>query len=428
MTAITADSLGRTAIRLPMAVFWPMIILAAAWAASTYSAQTPQVVKGLLPYLPYATALVGAVIGWRFNRSRLVFSLAAVAIGHWLLTGPAQHVRPNTADEIGFLAYGSLFPFGFIALSLLKERGLLTRHGLRRALALAGVGVVVVAVAAAHLWLAADIARTVRSFASSVLWYDILPDSWESLTPLPDVAFAAFAVGAGFFVVRLILLGNPPLESGALGALLASGLALHFTGDAQATSGFFTAAALILLVAAVQDGYRLAFHDELTGLPGRRALTMETMKLGSRYAVAMLDVDHFKKFNDSYGHDVGDQVLRMVASRMERVNGGGKPFRFGGEEFTVLFPGKTRDEAVPHLDALRQSIQDSGFVVRSRNRPRKKPDRPVKPHPPGKKVSVTISIGVAERSNGHGTPDEVIKAADQALYRAKKGGRNRVSV
>ncbi|HEM47567.1 MAG TPA: GGDEF domain-containing protein, partial [Alphaproteobacteria bacterium] len=256
----------------------------------------------------------------------------------------------------------------------------------------------------------------------------VLPAAWETLTPLPDLALAAFIGAAGFFVARLILLGNPPLESGALGALLASGMALHFTGDAQATSTFFTAAALILLVAAIQDGYRLAFVDELTGLPGRRALTMETMKLGSRYAVAMLDVDHFKKFNDTFGHDVGDQVLRMVASRMDRVNGGGKPFRFGGEEFTMLFPGKTREEAIPHLDALRQSIQESGFTVRSRNRPRKKPDRPRKTHPPGRKVAVTISIGVAERSDDHATPDAVIKAADQALYRAKKAGRNRVSV
>lgn len=428
MTAITADSLGRTAIRMPMAVFWPVIFLSVAWAGTAYSAQIPLAIKALLPYLPYAIAIVGAVIGWRFNRSRLVFSLAAVAIGHWLLTGPVRAVKPNTADEIGFLAFGLFFPFGLITLSLLRERGLLSRHGVTRALVLGAIAATVLAIAGAHLWLAPDVARSVRATAAAALWHDFLPASWETLTPLPDVALAAFAIGAGFFVVRMILLDNPPLESGALGALVASALALHFAGDPLAASTFFTAAAIVLLVAAIQDGYRLAFHDELTGLPGRRALTMETMKLGSRYAIAMLDVDHFKKFNDTYGHDVGDQVLRMVASRMDRVNGGGKPFRFGGEEFTVLFPGKTRDEAMPHLDALRKSIQDSGFVVRSKNRPRKRPEKPVKTHPPGKKVSVTISIGVAERSDTHGTPDDVIKAADQALYRAKKGGRNRVSV
>ncbi len=141
----------------------------------------------------------------------------------------------------------------------------------------------------------------------------------------------------------------------------------------------------------------------------------------------MLDVDHFKKFNDTYGHDVGDQVLRMVASRMDRVSGGGKPFRFGGEEFTVLFPGKNREEAIPHLDALRASIQETGFVVRGKNRPRRKPK-----HPPraksGKRVRVTISIGVADRTEKTPNPDMVIKAADEALYRAKQGGRNQVSV
>ena len=180
-----------------------------------------------------------------------------------------------------------------------------------------------------------------------------------------------FIATVAYFIMRLIVLDNPPLESGALGGLVAGGLALHFAGNIQAVSVFFTAAAASMLIAAIQESYRLAFVDELTGLPARRALTMETMKLGQRYAIAMLDVDHFKKFNDTYGHDIGDQVLRMVAGRMDRVGGGGKPFRYGGEEFTVVFPGKTAEEAFPHLDALRQSIEDSGFTIRAKNRPKK---------------------------------------------------------
>ncbi len=426
MTAITTDYLGRSAIRMPLAVFWPAIFLVAAWMAAANSDHMPKVLHPLFVYIPYAVALVGAIIGWRFNRSRLVFSLIAVALGHWMLTGPASSIRPGSSAEVGYVAYALMFPIGLLALSLLKERGLLTRHGIMRAAIFAGLAIIVLALAAADHWLVKDIAITVQKTTVKLLSTPMVPNRWIPATGIPEPATVAFAATVIYFVGRLILLGNPPLESGALGGLLAGLMALHFAGDNLAVSAFFTAAAVSMLTAAIQDGYRLAFVDELTGLPARRALTMETMKLGQRYAIAMLDVDHFKKFNDTYGHDIGDQVLRMVAGRMQRVAGGGRPFRYGGEEFTVVFPGKTAEEALPHLDALRQSIQDSGFTIRAKDRPKAKPTKNAK-NGGGKRVSVTISIGVAERSEKQPNPDSVIKAADQALYRAKKAGRNRVA-
>ncbi len=425
MTAITADNLGRAAIRLPMAMFWPALFLAAAWGATAYAERVPQVVQGLLIYLPHAIALVGAVIGWRFNRSRLVFSLAAVSIGHWMMTGPASSIRPGSSGEIGYMAYALLFPAGLMVLSVLKERGLLTRHGVTRTAIFAGLAAAVLALAAADQWLVEDIAANVQAVAVQWLSVPMIPSGWIPETGIPEPAIVVFVATTAYFIMRLIVLGNPPLESGALGGLIAGGMALHFAGNIQAVSVFFTAAAGSMLIAAIQDGYRLAFVDELTGLPARRALMMETMKLGHRYAIAMLDVDHFKKFNDTYGHDIGDQVLRMVASRMARVSGGGKSFRYGGEEFTVVFPGKVTEEAIPHLDALRQSIEDSGFVIRAKDRAKTK--KAQKKTGGGKRVSVTISIGVSERSDKHPTPETVTKAADEALYRAKKGGRNRVA-
>lgn len=425
MTAITADDLGRSAIRMPAAVFWPAIFLAIAWLATAHADRVPQFLQGALIYIPYAVALVGAVIGWRFNRSRLVFSLIAVSIGHWMLTGPASNIRPGSSAEIGYMAYALLFPIGLLALSMLRERGLLTRHGLIRSTVFAGLALATLALAAADHWLVKDIADAVQAGAVKLLSTPTVPNRWIPATGVPEPAIVAFVATAGYFVVRLILLGNPPLESGALGGLLAGLMALHSVGDNMAVSTFFAAAAASMLTAAIQEGYRLAFVDELTGLPARRALTMETMKLGQRFAIAMLDVDHFKKFNDTYGHDIGDQVLRMVAGRMQRVAGGGKPFRYGGEEFTVVFPGKTIEEAMPHLEALRQSIADSGFTVRAKDRPKGNPAK--RKNGGGKRVSVTISIGVSERSGKHPDPESVIKAADQALYRAKKAGRNRVS-
>jgi diguanylate cyclase (GGDEF)-like protein len=185
----------------------------------------------------------------------------------------------------------------------------------------------------------------------------------------------------------------------------------------------------MLTLSVVQDSYHMAYRDELSGLPGRRALNEALPGLGRHYTVAMLDVDHFKRFNTRYGHDVGDQVLKMVAARMMRVGGGGRPFRYGGEEFTVIFPRKSADEAIPHLEALRQSIAASRLVLRGADRPSQaKQGREMRGSKRGGNgVAVTISIGVAQRDEQHKTPEAVVKAADQALYRAKNKGRNQTS-
>src|SRR3989442_15763061 len=84
---------------------------------------------------------------------------------------------------------------------------------------------------------------------------------------------------------------------------------------------------------------------------------------------------HFKRFNDTFGHDVGDQVLRMVAARLGTVSAGGKSFRYGGEEVAVLFPGKTADECLPALEELRTTVEETHFTLRGKLRPRKKPDK-----------------------------------------------------
>ena len=78
----------------------------------------------------------------------------------------------------------------------------------------------------------------------------------------------------------------------------------------------------------------------------------------------VVDIDHFKSFNDTYGHDIGDHVLRMVAGKLAQVTGGGAAYRVGGEEFTVLFQGKGVHEVVPHLEILRTTIESSNFSVR----------------------------------------------------------------
>ena len=141
----------------------------------------------------------------------------------------------------------------------------------------------------------------------------------------------------------------------------------------------------------------MAYVDALTGLPNRRALDEFLPQLRRRFSLAMVDIDHFKTFNDTHGHDAGDQVLRKVAGHLATVSGGGRVFRYGGEEFCVVFPGQSRKEAQPHLEALRARIEDAGFRLRGRLRPKRKPPERRSRSRGGIKVHVTVSIGVAER-------------------------------
>ncbi|MGH8486134.1 MAG: GGDEF domain-containing protein, partial [Pseudomonas sp.] len=160
--------------------------------------------------------------------------------------------------------------------------------------------------------------------------------------------------------------------------------------------------------------------------PGRRALNERMQRLGRNYVLAMTDVDHFKKFNDTHGHDVGDQVLRLVASKLSKVTGGGRAYRYGGEEFALVFAGKSIEECMPHLEAVREVIANYNIQLRNQdNRPQDdQQGRQRRGASAASSVSVTISIGVSERLVDHRSPDEVLKSADQALYSAKGAGRN----
>jgi diguanylate cyclase (GGDEF)-like protein len=114
-------------------------------------------------------------------------------------------------------------------------------------------------------------------------------------------------------------------------------------------------------------------------------------------------------------------VLRFIGSKLSQVGGGARAFRYGGEEFTVVFPGRTAEEAQPFVESLREAIATGGFGLRAPGRPEKKPEHasegPIF-------VTITISIGVAENSKELSTPELVLEAADAALYRAKESGRN----
>jgi diguanylate cyclase (GGDEF)-like protein len=222
-----------------------------------------------------------------------------------------------------------------------------------------------------------------------------------------------------------------PVPVGSAGAIAAFFLACEWAGSPGAYALFMDASGIMLIVALLQESHQLAFRDQLTSLPGRRALEERLRSVGSRYVVAMVDVDHFKQFNDTHGHDIGDQVLRLVGGRLAEVQAG-TAYRYGGEEFCVLFPGSEIAEAERALEAIRRSIEHYRMAVRAPDRPKqaeegaKRRGRITSQAAPEKVLSVTVSIGLAAPS-GRQSPRGVLKAADEALYRAKKAGRNRVS-
>ncbi len=239
----------------------------------------------------------------------------------------------------------------------------------------------------------------------------------------PPAVLIGAAAAAAAALARFVLRPRA-LEGALVWAVAGTFLAFGPVTDELGTGLYLTAGALALVVALVEMSYAMAYADELTGLPSRRALNELLGELGPRYAVAMVDVDHFKKFNDAYGHQAGDQLLRKIAATLRAVAGGGRAFRYGGEEFAVVFPGLTVDRASPHLEALRQTIAETTFTVRAPDRPRKKPKEALPGS--GKQAGVTVSIGLADSASAGPMPADVVKAADEALYRAKRRGRNRL--
>jgi diguanylate cyclase (GGDEF)-like protein len=170
-------------------------------------------------------------------------------------------------------------------------------------------------------------------------------------------------------------LSTNSIVRGFFWVLVATLLAFIAKSNGQNPIFYFCGAGLIIIASVMEAAHAIAFQNELTGLPGRRSLNTALHGFSRNYTIAMLDIDFFKKFNDRFGHDVGDQVLCMVTSHLRRVGGGGKPYRYGGEELTILFSGKSKEEAIPHLERLRQSIEAAQFGLRNKNRPKNPPQK-----------------------------------------------------
>ena len=332
-----------------------------------------------------------------------------------------------TPARTSVAAISLLLPLNFLGLALIRERGF-TTPAIASRLFFIFLQSVFVAV----------MCRADHAASGSWLTASLINPKWCVWTRIPQLALLAFAVTFGFLLAR-VLLYSKAADNGSLWALLAVAIALDSGSLGRNGTAYLGTAALMLTAAVVETSYFMAYHDELTRLPGRRAFNELLLGLEDRYAIAIVDVDHFKNFNDTYGHETGDDVLRMVAAKLDAVNGGGKAFRCGGEEFAIVFAGMSCKDAWEHVEEVRKIIENSSFRVRGQLDRRHTPRPGERRQPNGKKmrqnaihvgheVSVTVSIGVAEPSTMNRKVDQVIQAADKALYRAKEGGRNRVEL
>ncbi|WIO73144.1 GGDEF domain-containing protein [Porticoccaceae bacterium LTM1] len=272
-------------------------------------------------------------------------------------------------------------------------------------------------------------------FKLSPTWFsaisiELFANSLYGLTISAIAGWLYIAVAAAG--LALLLGKGSNMESSLVGCSLFGMITFGWFGVQNISMIMFSGVTLLLVLNQLGNLLLLSYRDELTQIPNRRALHKAAKALGSNYSLVMVDIDHFKKINDTHGHDLGDQVLKLVASHLRRVRSGGKVFRYGGEEFCILFRGRSADEITEDLEQLRKSIAEYDMVLRdSHSRPKRSQQGVRKRGATRRKgnIRVTVSMGLADsRQTPSGVFESVMKAADNALYGAKRNGRNRLIV
>jgi len=350
--------------------------------------QLPESATNGINYLTHMLAIIVAGFSIRFSRSSVFFYVLLVVVASVILRAGW------TSDALGYGLLSSFLPLLLLTLTVLPDRGIFSVKAIPAYAILILVGVFSII-----------IVMTSPAWATQVVLTDWLPVKYFDWTGQSQtVLIISFAT---LYILLTLCILNPSLHIAAgFGVLCMLIAELHYGSGSRSLNVFGSAALLMCLYAILQDTWRMAYLDEFT------------------YTVAMLDVDHFKKFNDNFGHDAGDAVLRMIAAKMSKVPGGGQSYRYGGEEFAIIFTGKDSRESVRYLETLREAIASKPFIIRRvGRRDHDATTIPLK----NNSVTVTVSIGFADSSGSKTSPWEVLKQSDKALYRAKGKGRNCVS-
>ncbi len=390
-------------MRKVVGVLAPIVVILVAWALAVKVEFSSEATQSLIKVIPYVIALLAIFMSVWYQNSNSFYLVCFVLISFIFISISQGHM-PMLVEAVTMLSI--LFPLNIIWLSFSKERGIFSNYGINKA----------IIVSAQLLWVFINIkikSSTPVTQGISKFYIGI---------KVPAVVIYILVVG---LMLSCYLLKNRYMDLIYVSVLITSIISFYFSNRILLVAIFTSAIFVIVVIAMFDVSYSLAFYDPLTGVLSRRALEQELLKLGNRkYAIAMVDLDFFKKVNDSYGHDIGDEVLKMVASILNRTLSKAKVFRYGGEEFIVIFTGKSYNDTTTQLERTRRTIERRPFIVRSDNRPIEKSDKATKYSKGKGKINITVSIGLAQKTDLLKTGYDVIKKADEALYNSKNGGRN----
>ncbi|MBV1786477.1 GGDEF domain-containing protein [Marinobacterium sp. D7] len=398
-------------------LYLPLLLLILPWAVAPSLRSLDPALQQLVSSLPILLALLAFLLAAGFKRGRIALAAAHLGLTAYLI----QTARSKGVDQpdayVLFTLTSLVIPLVHGWLLIQRDTSPLCRRGVVKLILTLAPSAVLLG-----MWL---VPGQLGSWLP-----DLHPSLLETLGEDSLLNRGSVWIGAPVLALSLLLTitRRTADEIALFGSLLAQMLAISTLKQSHLSTQLLILAPTLLIIAVISHIYAMAFVDTLTGVPARRALEHKLAGLGRHYGIAMLDIDHFKKFNDTYGHDVGDQVLRMVATQLRKVQAGGTLFRYGGEEFTIVFSGRREEEVVEALDEVRQRVEQYPMRVRAPQRPRSNRQGKQARENSARdteQVSVTISIGIAWREADE-RPEMVIKRADKALYKAKGAGRNRV--
>ncbi len=382
------------------------------------------VVTNFLVFVPYIGLSLVAILGWQINQTRIFWSALLLLAPYFFYLHPNHYLPGENPRNAAFEILSASLPLALCLIFSLKENRLWSDRSLIRLL-----------LALSPFALFYGLSNLDPLLYRQVFyWVPVLPTGPHLV---PYLAW----ITTGLFVLLTVFLPDLKIKPFMISLAVTlipfffatqMDLVTNFSGTELALTTFrvivsFDVITVILVHAILHMYWRKVYMDVLTTVPNRQALDERLHTLRKSYTLAMVDIDHFKKFNDNYGHAEGDNVLRMVAQHLEE-HLGFKVYRYGGEEFCVVFEGSNLDSAYETMDKTRSSLQKRSFRLRSNKRRKgdigsfftKANDAS------GRRVHITISVGVAAAGKDGEDYENVIKRADQALYQAKEKGRNKV--
>ena len=321
---------------------------------------------------PYVLGLAAFILGAVFHLSRVSFVALTSMCLYFLLNITA--LNRNCITDWGAV----IIPVNILMFFCRPDRGIWSKQGLLR------------------LWLV---------FMEFLVVFIVAKAIPQDNTP--EWFFIGMVLGISIMVIGVICLVMSGIRSGRLegpayALMMACMVEALFVGNEFVGTESVAALSMMngvvgftLIYTVILLTWEHSFLDDLTQLPARKTLNHRLVQLSGPFAVAMVDVDNFKQINDTYGHDVGDQVLKYIAAHLKAVDFG-KAYRYGGEEFAIVSTGRDTEDLFPLCDRLRKTLAERPFVLRELNSSVKQRGR--KPASAQKTIPVTVSIGLAESS------------------------------